>query len=196
MSGAASGQPSAGRAILQTAALSIDEVVARVRRPEAGAIAIFVGTVRDHNEGHAVVTLEYEAYPSMAVAEMRRILGEIESEIPGVVLAVAHRTGSLGVGEAAVVCAASSAHRGEAQRACRELIDRIKERVPIWKREHGPDGAYWVGWRDARCAEDHDHQHHDHHDTDPPPDTDRDPVPHAPPETPPLPTASKHRGHP
>jgi molybdopterin synthase catalytic subunit len=168
------------RAVLQAGPLSIDEVVARVRRPEAGAVAIFLGTVRDHNDGRAVVKLEYEAYPSMAVAEMRRIVAEIEHEVPGVVLAVAHRTGSLAVGEVAVVCAASSAHRGEAQRACRDLIDRIKERVPIWKREHGPDGAYWVGWKDARCAEDHGHDH------------DREP----PPATSPLSPASKHRGHP
>ncbi|MGH7434442.1 MAG: molybdenum cofactor biosynthesis protein MoaE [Polyangiaceae bacterium] len=167
------------RAVLQAGPLSIDEVVARVRRPEAGAVAIFLGTVRDHNDGRAVVKLEYEAYPSMAVAEMGRIVAEIEREIPGVVLAVAHRTGSLAVGEVAVVCAASSVHRGEAQRACRDLIDRIKERVPIWKREHGPDGAYWVGWKDARCADpDHDH------DLEPPPATS------------PSSPASKHRGHP
>ena len=116
MSSAVNGEPHADRAVLQTAALSIDEVVARVHRPEAGALAIFVGTVRDHNEGRDVVQLEHEAYPSMAVAEMNRILAEIEREIPGVVLAVAHRTGSLGVGEAAVVCAASlgSPRRGPA----------------------------------------------------------------------------------
>jgi molybdopterin synthase catalytic subunit len=190
-----SSEPSVERAVLQTGPLSIDEVVARVRRPEAGALAIFVGTVRDHNEGRAVVKLEYEAYPSMAVAEMKRILGEIEQEVPGVVLAVAHRTGSLEVGEAAVVCAASSAHRGEAQHACRALIDRIKERVPIWKREHGPSGAYWVGWRDARCADDH---HPGDLDPDHGPHTHHDPLPQPPPasEISSLAPASKHRGHP
>ena len=140
--------------VLSDAPLSLDEVISSVKRPDAGAIAIFLGTVRDHNEGRPVVKLEYEAYASMAVAEMKRIVAEIAAEIAGVELAVAHRTGSLGVGDVAVVCAASSAHRGEAHRACRALIDRIKERVPIWKREHGPDGAYWVGWRDARCAGD------------------------------------------
>jgi molybdopterin synthase catalytic subunit len=72
-------------------------------------------------------------------------------------LAVQHRTGALVVGDVAVVCAASAPHRDEAYRACRALIDRIKSRVPIWKREHGPDGAYWVGWHDARCeGPDHD----------------------------------------
>jgi molybdopterin synthase catalytic subunit len=67
-----------------------------------------------------------------------------------------HRTGTLSVGDVAVVCAASAPHRGEAYRACRALIDRVKARVPIWKREHGPDGAYWVGWQDARCGGDSD----------------------------------------
>jgi molybdopterin synthase catalytic subunit len=143
---------------LRDAPLSVDEVIAAVKRPEAGAVAVFLGTVRDHNDGRLVVKLEYEAYASMALAEMQRIVAEIAAEIDGVTLAVAHRTGMLAVGDVAVVCAASSAHRGEAQRACRALIDRIKERVPIWKREHGPDGAYWVGWRDARCTEDH-HSH-------------------------------------
>ena len=75
-------------------------------------------------------------------------------------LAVLHRTGALVVGDVAVVCAASAPHRGEAYAACRALIDRVKARVPIWKREHGPDGAYWVGWQDARCeAPEHGHHH-------------------------------------
>jgi len=73
---------------------------------------------------------------------------------------VMHLTGSLVVGDAAVVCAASAPHRGEAFKACRALIDRIKERVPIWKREIGPDGEAWVGWEDARCSPDgHEHHH-------------------------------------
>jgi molybdopterin synthase catalytic subunit len=70
---------------------------------------------------------------------------------------VLHRVGRLSVGDLAVVCAASAPHRDEAFRACRLLIDRIKERVPIWKCEHGPDGPYWVGFRDARCTGHHNH---------------------------------------
>jgi molybdopterin synthase catalytic subunit len=70
-----------------------------------------------------------------------------------------HRIGLLEVGDAAVVCAASAPHRAEAFRACRELIDRIKSRVPIWKREIGPDGSAWVGWEDARCGPEHAHAH-------------------------------------
>lgn len=136
---------------LREAPLSIDEAVAHVSHAGAGAVCVFLGNVRDVNDGRAVVKLEYEAYATMAVAEMGRIAEEIAAEIEGVRLAVIHRVGSLGVGDTAVVCAASAPHRGEAYRACRALIDRVKARVPIWKREHGPGGAYWVGWQDARC---------------------------------------------
>jgi molybdopterin synthase catalytic subunit len=141
---------------------SIDEAIASVSHPGAGAVSVFVGVVRDRNEGRPVVLLEYEAYASMAEAEMRRIAEEIAGEIPGARVAALHRRGRLSVGEVAVVCAASTPHRAEAFRACRTLIDRIKARVPIWKREHGPDGAYWVGWEDARCGDDeagHAHEH-------------------------------------
>jgi len=143
-------------------ALSLDEAVAHVSHAGAGAVATFLGVVRAENEGRAVARLEYQAYASMARAEMSRIASEIEAEIPGVRLAAVHRVGSLVVGDAAVVCAASAPHRGEAFRACRLLIDRIKGRVPIWKREHGPDGAVWIGWVDARCGDEHAHEHHDH----------------------------------
>ena len=95
---------------------------------------------------------------------MRRIVEEIEAEWAGVRLAVQHRTGALAVGDVAVVCAASAPHRGEAYAACRALIDRVKARVPIWKREHGPEGAYWVGWEDARCTDEGEHHDHHHHE--------------------------------
>lgn len=141
---------------VRDAPLSADEAIAAVRRPGAGGIALFLGTVRDENDGRQVTLLEYEAYTPMAEKEMRDIAAEIESEIEGARLAVLHRVGRLQIGDTAVICAASAPHRGEAFRACRALIDRIKERVPIWKREHGPDGPYWVGWEDARCVA-HDH---------------------------------------
>ena len=148
---------------LVSEALSLDRVVAAVARPGAGAIATFVGCVRDENDGHPVTRLEYEAYDAMARTEMARIRDEIEAELPGVRVAVHHRVGALTIGEVAVVCAASAAHRGEAFRACRLTIDRVKARVPIWKREHGPQGPYWVGWQDARCEVDEHHDEHDHH---------------------------------
>ena len=131
--------------------LRIDEIVEAVSHAGAGAVAVFLGTVRETNEGRAVSLLEYEAFESMAETELGRILAEISEELPGVRVAATHRTGALRVGDAAVACAASSPHRDAAFRACRMLIDRIKARLPIWKREHGPDGPYWVGWEDARC---------------------------------------------
>jgi molybdopterin synthase catalytic subunit len=131
--------------------LSVDEAIGHVKHGGAGALCVFLGTVRDHNEGRFVVKLEYEAYASMAIAEMQRIADGVMAEIPGVRLAIVHRIGALAVGEVAVVCAASAAHRDEAYRACRALIDRVKAQVPIWKREHGPQGEHWVGWQDARC---------------------------------------------
>ena len=141
--------------------LSVAEATAAVSGPHVGGIDLFLGAVRDHNAGRAVTRLEYHAYVSMAEKEMQRIADEITHEIPGVTLAALHRVGSLAVGDLAVVCAAGAVHRGEAFQACRALIDRIKHRVPIWKREHGPDGPYWVGWEDARCGDGHHgaHQH-------------------------------------
>jgi molybdopterin synthase catalytic subunit len=141
---------------IRSEALSLDEVIAIVSHPGAGAVVTFVGAVRDENDDRAVTLLEYEAYGAMAEAELARILDEIAVEAPGVRVAATHRIGALRVGDVAVACAASAPHRGEAFHACRELIDRIKARLPIWKREHGPDGPYWVGWEDARCV---DHRH-------------------------------------
>ena len=155
------------KAELREAPLSVDETLAHVRRPGAGGLAVFVGVVRDESNGRQVTRLEYSAYEGMAKREMERIAEEIEQEIEGVRVATMHRVGSLEVGDAAVICAASAPHRGEAFRACRELIDRIKARVPIWKREIGPDGAAWVGWEDARCGPDghgHEHEHGHRHD--------------------------------
>jgi molybdopterin synthase catalytic subunit len=139
--------------------LVVAEATAAVSTPDVGGVDLFLGLVRNHNDGRAVTRLEYHAYVSMAEKEMARIADEIAAEMPGVRLAALHRIGSLSVGDLAVVCAAGAVHRGEAFRACRALIDRIKHRLPIWKREHGPDGPYWVGWEDARCGDGHDHQH-------------------------------------
>ncbi|NUP05632.1 MAG: molybdenum cofactor biosynthesis protein MoaE [Polyangiaceae bacterium] len=144
--------------------LSLDEAVDAVSHRGAGAVATFLGVVRETNEGRAVTLLEYEAYGSMAEAELARIEAEIEAETAGVRVFASHRIGALQVGDVAVVCAASAPHRGEAFAACRRLIDEIKARLPVWKREHGPDGPYWVGWRDARCFGDDEHGHaHAHH---------------------------------
>lgn len=150
------------KADLRHAPLSLDEAIAAVRRPGAGGISVFVGVVRDENGGRAVTRLDYSAYESMAKKEMEKIAEEIEGEIAGARVCAIHRLGSLELGDAAIVCAASAPHRAEAFKACRELVDRIKARVPVWKREWGPHGAAWVGWEDARCSADDAHEHHRH----------------------------------
>lgn len=143
---------------LQEEPLSVDLATRAVAHSGAGAVSLFLGVVRDENDGRHVTLLEYEAYAPMALSEMRRIGEGIVNEIPGVRIAITHRVGALHVGDVAVVCAASSKHRREAIEACRLAIERVKADVPIWKREHGPDGPYWVGWNDARCrGEEHHH---------------------------------------
>jgi molybdopterin synthase catalytic subunit len=104
-----------------------------------------VGVVRDHHEGKKTVAIFYEAYTEMAQMEMRRIARELEEEFPEARVAFQHRVGRLAVGEASVAVVASAPHREEAFRACRAAIDRIKQTVPIWKKEIRPDGAEeWV----------------------------------------------------
>ncbi len=130
---------------IRETSLDPSEAIAAVSHPGAGGIATFLGVVRDTNDGRRVERLEYEAYASMAEKELARIAREIEAEIPGVRLAALHRVGALAIGDVAVVCAASAPHREEAFVASRRLIDRIKERLPIWKREHYADGdSKWV----------------------------------------------------
>lgn len=130
--------------------LELQALIDAVSHDAAGAVATFLGVVRDHNDGQPVTVLEYHAYRSMAETEVAAIVREVEAEVTGARVAVKHRVGRLKVGEPAVICAASAPHRDEAFRACRLLIDRIKARVPIWKKEHGPTGPHWVGWADAR----------------------------------------------
>ncbi len=137
---------------IQKTPLSLDGAVAAVQHEASGGIVTFVGVVRDHADGLAVAKLEYHAYVSMAETELARIADGIEAELEGTRVACFHRIGTLAVGDAAVICAASAPHRDDAFRACRALIDRVKASVPIWKREHGPEGPYWVGWRDARTT--------------------------------------------
>jgi molybdopterin converting factor subunit 1 len=125
--------------------LSLDRVVSAVSGPGMGGVVTFTGMVRSASRGVTVERLEYSAYASMAIKEMTRLVEEIESEIPGARLAVEHRTGTLLVGDLAVVIAAAAPHRAEAFTACRAMIDRLKDSVPIWKKEFGDDGSTWVG---------------------------------------------------
>ena len=125
--------------------LDLARLVERVQAPSRGGIACFLGTVRDHHSGRAVVRLEYSAYGAMAEAECERIVGEAEARWACAV-ALRHRVGTLAVGEAAVAVAVAAAHREEAFAACRFVIEEVKRRVPIWKREVFADGSVeWVG---------------------------------------------------
>jgi molybdopterin synthase catalytic subunit len=141
----AGGSDSVSLVAIRDTPLSIDEVVAAVRHRGAGGICVFLGIVRDHAEGKPVARLEYEAYVELATKETRAIADAIVREHPDVRLALVHRVGSLEVADVAVIAAASAPHRADAFAACRALIDRVKETVPIWKKEWGPDGhAHWV----------------------------------------------------
>jgi molybdopterin synthase catalytic subunit len=114
-------------------------------RSTDGALCLFVGVVRDSNEGRATTSIRYEAYGPMAEIQIAGIVEELAREHPEVRLAIRHRVGELSVGEASVAIAAVSPHRAEAFAACRAAIDRIKTTVPIWKKEFHPDGSSdWV----------------------------------------------------
>jgi molybdopterin synthase catalytic subunit len=132
------------RCTLSDRPLDAGAVVARVAGPDAGGVVTFVGAVRDHARGRSIRHLEYEAYPSMALAEMEKICDRAGERWPGVRVAIAHRVGHLAIGEIAVVVAAAAAHRAEAFEACRFAIDTLKETVPIWKKEVATDGESWV----------------------------------------------------
>jgi len=124
--------------------LSVDEVVARLADPAIGAVATFVGVVRGSTGGRKTLYLEYEAYPEMAEETLRQVGEEVQSRWPEVrQVSIVHRIGHLEVGEAAVVIALSAAHRRQVFDALHYAIDRIKEIVPIWKKEVWADGAEW-----------------------------------------------------
>ncbi len=125
--------------------LGLDEVVRAVSSRAAGGIATFTGIVREHSRGKQVRRLIYEAYVPMAERKMAEIARTIEHHIPGCAVAMVHRVGTLEIGEAAVVIAAAAAHRAQAFEACRLAIDRLKESVPIWKKEFYADGEQWIG---------------------------------------------------
>lgn len=129
--------------------LSLDEVVAAVQHPRAGAVGIFVGQVRDHDRGLDVTSLDYSAHPSAAdrAAEVAAdLLTSIGTERGVLRAAVLHRVGALGIGDLAIVAAVSAEHRAEALTTCHALVDRVKAEVPIWKHQRFADGTEeWVG---------------------------------------------------
>jgi molybdopterin synthase catalytic subunit len=114
-------------------------------RPSDGALCLFVGVVRNENEGRSTTAIEYQAYGPMAESEMAKIAEGLAREFPAVRVRMQHRVGRLEIGEASVAIAAVSPHRAEAFAACRAAIDRLKTTVPIWKKEFHPDGSSdWV----------------------------------------------------
>ena len=119
-------------------------MLGRVLSPNAGAVVTFDGTVRNNARGKAVTHLFYEAYEEMAVKELESIREAALRRWPLQQLAIVHRTGRLEIGDSSVFIAVSSAHRGDAFSACRFVIDSLKQRAPIWKKEFYADGEVWV----------------------------------------------------
>ena len=124
--------------------LELQEAIRAVSGPDRGAIAVFIGTTRDHHGGRPVQALEYHAYVPMAEAVMRQIGQEIESRFGTQHIAILHRIGRLDIGDPSVIIAVGAAHRREALAACAHAIERLKEIVPIWKKEHYADSARWI----------------------------------------------------
>jgi molybdopterin synthase catalytic subunit len=128
----------------RTEPLSVDEVRSAVADPGAGAIALFVGTVRDHDHGRAVAALSYSAHPS-GTDQLRQVAQDVAGRFSVRALAAVHRVGDLEIGDLAVVVAAASDHRDEAFAACRALIEDLKATVPVWKQQLFPEGeSEWV----------------------------------------------------
>lgn len=151
---------------LSAAPIDVAALRAELADPACGGFTSFEGWVRNYNEGHAVVRLEYQAYEALALREGARIVAEAAARFGVPQLLCVHRVGALEIGGIAVWVGAASAHRDEAFRACRFVIDEVKHRVPIWKKEHYGNGdSGWVNCE--RCAapgasHEHDGHHHGH----------------------------------
>ena len=136
--------PSAAGFVVTSATLDPAAVAGWVARSGDGAVATFVGLVRDRNAGRRVLWLDYEAFEPLAVKAFEQIAAESADSWPGTRLAIHHRTGRVGIGEASVAIAAASPHRAEAFAACRYAIERVKQIAPIWKHEHFEGGEVWI----------------------------------------------------
>ncbi|MEC3883573.1 molybdenum cofactor biosynthesis protein MoaE [Halobacillus sp. HZG1] len=133
------------RCWITTEPLKVEEVTKRVIRREAGAINTFIGTVREFTKGKRTLYLEYETYKEMAEKKLEQIAVEIEKQWPSAQVVIAHRVGRLDITDIAVMIAVSTPHRNDSYEASRYAIERIKEIVPIWKKEHWEDGEEWIG---------------------------------------------------
>jgi len=124
--------------------LSLDEAYAAVRRDDCGAVALFVGTVRDHHDGKKVTRISYSAFSEMAVKEFAAIAAEAAARWKTGAMYIAHRTGALAIGDASVLIAVSAPHRAEAFEACRHAIEALKKMAPVWKEEFYETGKAWI----------------------------------------------------
>lgn len=131
--------------IIQSEPLDVEKVFDLVKSEKAGAVNLFIGTVRKVSKDKNVVRLEYESYDEMVVKEIEKIVDEARAAYPIEKAAVFHRKGNLEVGEKAVIIGVSTPHRKESFEACRFIIDNLKKTVPIWKKEVFDDGEEWVG---------------------------------------------------
>jgi molybdopterin synthase catalytic subunit/molybdopterin converting factor small subunit len=136
---------SGGAFRLSNGPLEVSVVVREVADERAGGTAVFVGTTRVHSRGRTVLHLEYEAYEGMAEQVMAELADELQSTYDLCAVAIAHRVGRVGIGEASVVIAVSAPHRSDALAACKDAIDRLKETVPLWKKEVYEGGEEWIG---------------------------------------------------
>ena len=136
---------SGGDFLLSAEPLSVEAAVAEVARDEAGAVATFVGTTRNHSRGRDVLHLEYEAYEGMAEQVMAELGASLEERYDLCAVAIHHRVGRVGIGEQSVVVAVSAPHRQDALAACAEAIDTLKRTVPLWKKERYEGGEEWIG---------------------------------------------------
>jgi molybdopterin synthase catalytic subunit len=125
--------------------IKVEEIVKKVERREAGAVTTFIGTVREWTKGRRTLSLEYQAYASMAVKMLEQIGDEVKEKWPTAQTAISHRVGHLEIADIAVVIAVSSPHRKIAYETNEYAIERIKQIVPIWKKEHWEDGETWIG---------------------------------------------------
>ena len=128
--------------------LDPEQVTRRVRRDSNGAVVTFLGTTRDNFEGKRVLSLEYEAFEEMALKKLEEIRQELKAEFKIEDIAISHRIGRVDIGHISLVVAVASPHRKEAFFACHKAVDRLKETVPIWKKEVYEDGSRWVACED------------------------------------------------
>jgi molybdopterin synthase catalytic subunit/molybdopterin converting factor small subunit len=136
---------SGGAFLLRDEALSVEAAIDEVAADEAGAVATFIGTTRVHSRGRTVTHLEYEAYAGMAEQVMAEIADELAARYELCAIAIHHRIGRVSIGERSVVIAVSAPHRQDALAACKDAIDTLKERVPLWKKEVYSGGEEWIG---------------------------------------------------